>query len=110
MVVAQLLAVALLDPVEVAVRVEAHLVGVGRDRLAERGGDLLGSGGLSITRPSSVFRRAERGSKLNEPMNTRERSTVKVLACRLEPELPKRPMLSMRMRSGCGLSGLRRIS
>ncbi|CFW20061.1 Uncharacterised protein [Bordetella pertussis] len=48
--------------------------------------------GLSITKPSSVLRLAERGSKLNEPMKTRSPSTPKVLACRLDPELPNRPL------------------
>ena len=44
--------------------------------------------GLSMTKPSSVLSRFERGSKLNEPMKTWERSTSNVFACRLEPELP----------------------
>ncbi|MCY1185114.1 hypothetical protein D9M73_258660 [compost metagenome] len=48
---------------------------------------------LSMTKPSSVLRLAERGSKLNEPTNTRAWSTAKVLACRLDPELPKGPAL-----------------
>src|SRR5438105_439408 len=47
--------------------------------------------GLSITKPNSVLSRAERGSKLNDPMNTCERSTENVLACRLEVELPITP-------------------
>src|SRR5690606_12390964 len=51
--------------------------------------------GLSITKPSSVLRSGERGSKLNEPTDTLERSTAKVLACRLEPELPKGPRFSL---------------
>src|SRR5690606_2877879 len=49
------------------------------------------SRGLSITKPSSVFNSAERGSKLNDPTKTRLSSMVSVLACRLEPELPKGP-------------------
>ena len=46
--------------------------------------------GLSISRPISVLRWAERGSKLNEPTKMRSPSTAKVFACRLEPELPGR--------------------
>jgi hypothetical protein len=46
------------------------------------------SDGLSMMKPSSVFSAAERGSKLNEPMNARDRSTEKVFAWRLAPEPP----------------------
>src|SRR5256885_12210506 len=46
--------------------------------------------GLSISRPISVLRWAERGSKLNKPTKMRSPSTAKVFACRLEPELPGR--------------------
>src|SRR5690606_33941716 len=47
--------------------------------------------GLSTIKPSSVFSVADRGSKLYEPTKKCVPSTEKVLACRLEPELPKRP-------------------
>ena len=52
---------------------------------------LCARAGLSMTKPSSVFSFRERGSKLNEPTKKRERSTEKVFACRLEPELPSGP-------------------
>src|SRR5690606_40596253 len=50
--------------------------------------------------PNSVFSFAERGSKLYEPTKNCCPSTEKVLACRLEPELPKRPGRE----EGCGVS------
>ena len=43
--------------------------------------------GLSITRPISVFSRAERWSKLNEPTKMRLRSTANVFACKAADEL-----------------------
>jgi len=46
------------------------------------------SAGLSMRKPISVLRRAERGSKLKEPTNTRAPSTAKTLACRLERDEP----------------------
>ena len=49
------------------------------------------SAALSITKPISVFSRAERGSKLKEPTKRRVRSTANVLACRLDDELPINP-------------------
>src|SRR3546814_18169395 len=50
--------------------------------------------GLSITKPSSVLRCIERGSKLNEPTNSRWPSTAKVLACSIEAlERRTRPSL-----------------
>lgn len=53
-----------------------------------------------MTTPISVLSRALRGSKLNEPTNTRCLSTIKVLACRLVPELPVSPRsLSLRFLS-----------
>src|ERR1051325_5084238 len=52
------------------------------------------SAGLSTTMPISVLRRAERGSKLNEPTKIRLRSTPNVLACRLASELPAARFLS----------------
>ncbi|MNN99629.1 hypothetical protein D3C81_2193200 [compost metagenome] len=36
---------------------------------------------------------------MNDPTKTRSPSTAKVLACRLEPELPKGPMLLLRSTS-----------
>ena len=46
---------------------------------------------LSITKPISVLSNVERGSKLKEPINTVLPSMLKVLACRLAPELPVMP-------------------
>ena len=44
-----------------------------------------------MTTPFSVFKLAERGSILKEPMNRVSLSTAMVLACKLEPELPVKP-------------------
>ena len=49
------------------------------------------STGLSMTKPISVLSRTERGSRLNEPTKARSPSTAKVLACRLDAELPNGP-------------------
>ena len=60
-----------------------------------------------MTKPISVLRRAERGSKLNDPTNTRERSTEKVLAWRLDPELPLNDLKTMTSRVGDSLANRR---
>lgn len=44
-----------------------------------------------MTKPISVLSRAERGSKLKEPMKMDEPSIEKVFACKLEAELPLLP-------------------
>ena len=44
-----------------------------------------------MTNPISVLSRAERGSKLKEPMKIREPSIENVFACKLEAELPPLP-------------------
>src|SRR5690625_4384875 len=51
----------------------------------------LDSLGLSMMKPSSVFSRAERGSKLNDPTKIFLSSIESVLACKLALALPKGP-------------------
>src|ERR1700682_714606 len=71
-----------------------------RKRLLNATSILCANAGLSMTKPISVLSVDERGSKLNEPMKTRELSTVNAFACSLEPELPSRPALFLGAVSG----------
>src|SRR5262249_19290193 len=65
--------------------------------------------GLSMTRPISVFRRAERGSKLKEPTKMRASSIANVLACRLADELcPYKRFVVGAVLAAVGLSSNRR--
>src|SRR6266566_2545700 len=94
-------AVVSIDPVQLTGVAKTNLIGAGRHFVGEplnRWASASANAELSITNPISVLSRAERGSKLNDPTNTRERSTANVLACRLdadEPE-PERPVQSTR--------------
>ena len=59
------------DPLDIAVGGESHLIGHVRHASSNPLASRAASAGLSISRPISVFRRAERGSKLNEPTKMR---------------------------------------
>ena len=73
------------------------LAGIAASKVAAR---RCASAGLSITIPSSVFRRADRGSKLNEPTKMRAPSAAYVLACRLaRDEAPGAPLARSAVRS-----------
>ena len=76
------------DPLQAAtVGPEPDLVRDQGAAASKRSASTWANFGLSITRPISVFSRAERWSKLNEPTKMRFRSTAKVFACKAADEL-----------------------
>jgi hypothetical protein len=86
-----------LDPAQAAVRCQANLVGARVQPDVERVTYCDGQRRRFDDDPNSVFRRADLGSKLKEPIKIRLSSMENVFACKLEPELP--PELPDRSRS-----------
>src|SRR5437016_5804380 len=75
------------NPIQLSSIRQPHFVSTREEAAAQRDFHSCASAELSMTKPISVFSVDERGSKLKEPMKTRELSTENAFACRLDPAL-----------------------
>ena len=74
------LVIARIDPTQLAIFGNDDAVGIGRNRIVEDSSHFRAHFRAFDSIPSSVFKSNDRGSKLNDPMNTVLPSTVKALA------------------------------